>query len=66
MSVDLPTVTESAKQFLLKAGHIFSTLQSAEFDKSAKHWTLVFDVGLTNPKPKKVILDELGKVISLE
>ena len=66
MPVDLLTVTDSAKEFLMKAGHMFPTLQTAGFDQSKKHWVLIFDVGLTNPKPKRITLDESGKVISIE
>lgn len=66
MSVDLLTLTESAKDFLQNAGHVFPRLESTAFDKSKKHWILVFDVGLGKSKVKKVTLDKSGRVISLE
>jgi hypothetical protein len=66
LTADLLTVTETAKDFLQKAGHNFPTLQSAIFDQPGNRWVLQFDIGLTNPKPKKVILDPSGKVMSFE
>ena len=66
MPVDLLTVTEAAKEFLQKGGHIFVALQSAAFDQPNRQWILQFDVGLSKPQRKRVILDDSGKVLSLE
>jgi hypothetical protein len=63
---DLLTVTDTATQFLVKAGYIFHRLRSANFDNSKNKWILEFDVGITSPDLKKLGIDESGQVLSFE
>jgi hypothetical protein len=67
LPIELVTVTEIAKEFLIKAGNLFARLEKADFDKSKGQWVLTFDVGFTAPKIKKVIVDDsTKKVIAFE
>ena len=67
MPMELVTVTEIAKDFLIKSENLFARLERGDFDKSKGQWVLTFDVGLTTPKIKKVIVDDsTKKVIAFE
>ncbi len=66
LATDLLTLTDTAKDFLQKAGYLFIKLRSANFDPSKNQWFLQFDVGLSQPDLKKLTLDDSGKVLSLE
>jgi hypothetical protein len=61
---ELLSVTEKAKEFLVSTGYAFFRLQKAEFDAAKNQWSLVYDVGLTTEKIKKVVIDDAtGKVV---
>ena len=64
---ELLSVTEAAREFLAKSGYVFSQLQKAEFDAAKHQWNLVYDVGFTVEKIKKVVIDDAtGKVVQFE
>jgi hypothetical protein len=64
---DLISVTEIARDFLLKSGNIFSQLEKTEFDEGKKQWILTYNVGLSAQKLQKVVIDDAtGKVLSFE
>lgn len=67
MPSELLSVTERAKEFLGKSGHVFPRLEKSTFDKDAKQWRLVFNVGLGQKELKTVVIDDAsGKVLSIE
>lgn len=67
MPAELLSITERAKEFLQKSGHVFPRLEKSSFDKDSKQWRLVFDVGLAQKALKTVIIDDSsGKVLSIE
>ncbi len=67
MPADLLTVTENAKQFLAKSGHLFPLLEKAELDENKKQWRLTFNVGISQPRPKTVIVESsTGTVVGFE
>lgn len=66
LATDLLSITDSARDFLVKAGHVYFVLQNADYDSTQKRWILKFDVGITKPFQKIVTLDESGKVLSFE
>ncbi len=67
MPIELVSVTETAKEFLAKSGYLFVQLQKADFDAAKKQWNLVFNVGFTAEKLKKVVIDDTtGKVVAFE
>ena len=67
MPTELMSVTETARDFLSKSGYAFFRLQKAELDAAKNQWNLVYDVGLTVEKIKKVVIDgATGKVVAFE
>jgi hypothetical protein len=61
------SVTETAKEFLGKSGYLFAQLQKADFDAGKKQWNLVFNVGFTAEKLKRVVVDDTtGKVVAFD
>ena len=67
MPSELLSVTERAKEFLEKSGHVFPRLEKSSFDKDTKQWSLVFDVGLGRKVLKTIVIDDAsGKVLSIE
>ena len=67
MPTELMSVTETAREFLVKSGYAFFQLQKADFDASSNQWNLTFDVGFTAPKLKKIVIDGAsGKVVAFE
>jgi hypothetical protein len=64
---ELIDVTEVAKDFLSKAGYLFTQLEKTDFDAALRQWILTFNVSIGPAKLKKVVLDDAtGKVLSLE
>ncbi len=67
MPADLLTVTENAKQFLVKSGYLFTMLEKAELDENKEQWRLTFNVAITEPKLKTVIIESsTGRVVGFE
>lgn len=63
----LVSATESARDFLAKSGYAFPQLEKVDFDQTKQQWTLTFNVGLGQPKLKKVVVDEAsGQVVAFE
>jgi hypothetical protein len=64
---ELLSATEAASEFLTKSSYAFIRLQKAEFDAAKNQWNLVYDVGFTVEKIKKVVIDgATGKVVQFE
>jgi hypothetical protein len=64
---ELLSVTEAAREFLAKSGYSFFRLQKAELDVAKNEWNLVYDVGISVEKIKKVVIDDAtGKVVKFE
>jgi hypothetical protein len=64
---ELMSVTETARDFLTKSGYVFFRLQKAEFDAAKNQWNLVYDVGVSVEKIKRVVIDgATGKVVAFE
>ena len=67
MPPELMSVTETAREFLVKSGYAFFQLQRADFDASRNQWNLTFDVGFGVVKIKKIVIDGAsGKVVAFE
>lgn len=67
MPTELLSVTEAAKAFLEKSGHVFVRLEKTDLDRAKNEWVLTFDVGITSTKLKKVHVNvETGKVVAVE
>ena len=67
MPTELMSVTETAREFLVKSGYAFFQLQRADFDASKNQWNLTFDVGFSVTKLKRIVIDGAsGKVVAFE
>jgi hypothetical protein len=63
----LVSTTEAARDFLVKSGYLFPQLEKVDFDQSKQQWALTFNVGIGQPKLKKVVVDETsGQVVAFE
>ena len=67
MPIELVTVAEIAKEFIVKSGYSFARLEKADLDISSGQWRLIFDVGVTTVIKKTVVVDNsTGKVVGFE
>ena len=63
----LVSATEAARDFLTKSGYLFTQLEKVDFDQAKQQWTPSFNVGVGQPKLKKVVVDEeSGQVVAFE
>jgi len=67
MTQDLLSMTETARDFLMKSGFLIAKLDKAQKVPDSNQWRLTFDVGISHTQYKTVVVDEsLGKVVGLE